>query len=67
MSATDVSAALPQLTDAMTLIVTQLRTICRQIDGGRGPVPHAINVAATHAQDALGALLIAQNGGSPGI
>lgn len=35
--------------------------------GGRGPIPHALNVAATHTQDALGALIIAQQGGSPGV
>ena len=34
---------------------------------GRGPVSHALAVAATHAQDCYAQLLVAGEGGSPGI
>lgn len=35
--------------------------------GRLGPIPHALNLAASHVQDALGELYVAQAGGSPGI
>lgn len=52
--------------DQITILIIALRAEVKAA-GGLGPVPHALNVAATHAQDALGAVYVAQAGGSPGI
>ena len=54
------------LGDAQRALLVLLRDEVTRA-GGRGAVPHALNVAATHAQDAYGALRIAADGGSPGI
>lgn len=54
------------LVNQTTDLILALRAAVKE-HGGQGPIPHALNVAATHAQDALGAVMVAQLGGSPGI
>ena len=63
----DAQQALIQPICASTLqTVLDVRALVKEL-GGRGPVPHALNVAATHLQDALGQLTLAMSGGSPGV
>ena len=55
----DTKAALIQPICAATRqAVLDVRALGKEL-GGRGPVPHALNVAATHLQDALGQLTLA--------
>lgn len=54
------------LGEAQRQLVTMIRD---EIARGErlGPVSHALNVAATHAQDAFAELRVAGDGGSPGV
>lgn len=58
--------SLLMLQDEANQLVQRARAFSAAL-GGRGAVPHAVNCAATHAQDALGNLMLAGSGGSPGI
>ena len=54
------------LIERTTQLILDIRSAV-EATGRTGRVPHALNVAATEAQCALGALYVAQAGGSPGI
>lgn len=55
-----------QLGTEVSAVIIKARELAKQ-RGRMGPVPHALNCAATHLQDALGQLLIANSGGSLGV
>lgn len=52
--------------DETAALASRIRRLAAKA-GGLGPVPHALNLAASHVQDALGELYVAHAGGSPGI